>query len=132
MRNLLPREARSRRRLARTLLDHVAFRGYALVTLPAFEIAEVMERGLGTLDPRDVLRFVEPESGQVAALRPDMTPQIARMVATRMHDMPSPIRLAYEGTVLRRRRSARDVIVRSRKRASSFSGSRGRRVIANC
>ena len=40
----------------------------------SFEFAEVLERGLGTLDPADVLRFVEPESGEVAALRPDMTP----------------------------------------------------------
>jgi ATP phosphoribosyltransferase regulatory subunit len=63
----------------------------------------VLERGLGTLDPSDVLRFVEPESGEVAALRPDMTPQIARMVATRLGREPWPIRLCYEGTVVRRR-----------------------------
>jgi ATP phosphoribosyltransferase regulatory subunit len=63
----------------------------------------VLERGLGTLDPRDVLRFVEPESGEVAALRPDVTPQIARMAATRLSDRPMPMRLCYEGTVLRRR-----------------------------
>src|SRR4029077_20299252 len=59
--------------------------------------------GLGTLDPEHVLRFVEPESGEVAALRPDMTPQIARMIATRLYERPPPFRLAYEGTVLRRR-----------------------------
>jgi len=73
------------------------------VTPPAFELADVLERGLGTLDPRDVLRFVEPESGVVAALRPDVTPQIARMAATRLSDRPRPLRLCYEGTVLRRR-----------------------------
>jgi ATP phosphoribosyltransferase regulatory subunit len=77
--------------------------GYAPVTLPVFEFAEVLERGLGTLDPADVLRFVEPESGEVAALRPDMTPQIARLIATRLRDQPAPVRIAYEGTVLRRR-----------------------------
>jgi ATP phosphoribosyltransferase regulatory subunit len=49
------------------------------------------------------LRFVEPESGEVAALRPDMTPQIARIAATRLADRPLPMRLCYEGTVLRRR-----------------------------
>src|SRR5262249_62357592 len=75
----------------------------ALVTLPVFEFAEVLERGLGTLDPADVLRFVEPESGEVAALRPDMTPQIARLIATRLRERPPPLRIAYEGTVLRRR-----------------------------
>src|SRR5439155_10146035 len=77
--------------------------GYALVTPPVFEFADVLERGLGTLASTDVLRFVEPESGEVAALRPDMTPQIARMIVTRLHDRPPPFRLCYEGTVLRRK-----------------------------
>src|SRR5260221_4928492 len=103
MRDLLPPEAAQRRRLSRRLFDHFALYGYELVTPPAFELAEVLERGLGTLDPRDVLRFVEPESGEVAALRPDVTPQIARMAATRLSDRPRPMRLCYEGTVLRRR-----------------------------
>lgn len=103
MRDLLPEEAAARRALAGKVLARFALHGYALVTLPAFEFAEVLERGLGTLDPADVLRFVEPESGEVAALRPDMTPQIARMIATRLRQRPAPIRIAYEGTVLRRR-----------------------------
>jgi ATP phosphoribosyltransferase regulatory subunit len=103
MRDLLPEEAAARRSLARRILDRFALCGYALVTPPVFEFAEVLERGLGTLDPSDVLRFVEPESGEVAALRPDMTPQIARMIATRLRGRPPPFRLAYEGTVVRRR-----------------------------
>ena len=103
MRDLLPEEARRRRALGRLVLDHLDLHGYRLVTPPAFELAEVLERGLGALDPADVLRFIEPESGEVAALRPDMTPQIARMVATRLGREPRPIRLCYEGTVLRRR-----------------------------
>jgi ATP phosphoribosyltransferase regulatory subunit len=103
MRDLLPEEARSRRAIARRALDRFALFGYETVTPPAFEFADVLERGLGTLDPADVLRFVEPESGEVAALRPDMTPQIARMIATRLRDRPPPFRLSYEGTVLRRR-----------------------------
>ncbi len=103
MRDLLPEEAAERRSLSRRVLDVAALHGYALVTLPAFEFSEVLERGLGTLAPADVLRFIEPESGEVAAFRPDMTPQIARVVATRLRDRPPPVRLAYEGTVLRRR-----------------------------
>jgi ATP phosphoribosyltransferase regulatory subunit len=103
MRDLLPEETRHRRALERLLLDHFALHGYELVTPPAFELAEVLERGLGALDPSDVLRFVEPESGEIAALRPDMTPQIARMVSTRLGREPRPIRLCYEGTVVRRR-----------------------------
>src|SRR3984957_19003451 len=103
MRDLLPDEAALRRALAHSVLDRFALHGYALVTLPVFEFAEVLERGLGMLDPGDVLRFVEPESGEVAALRPDMTPQIARLIATRLRERPQPLRIAYEGTVVRRR-----------------------------
>jgi ATP phosphoribosyltransferase regulatory subunit len=103
MRDLLPEEAATRRGLARNVLDRFALYGYAVVTSPVFEFAEVLERGLGTLHPEHVLRFVEPESGEVAALRPDMTPQIARMIATRLDQRPPPFRLGYEGTVLRRR-----------------------------
>jgi ATP phosphoribosyltransferase regulatory subunit len=103
MRDLLPDEARRRRALAKRVLDCFVLHGYGLVTLPAFEFADVLERGLGTLPAADVLRFIEPESGEVAALRPDMTPQIARLTATRLADAPPPIRLCYEGTVVRRR-----------------------------
>src|SRR4051794_40733084 len=103
MRDLLPQEARRRRGLARAVLEHFALPGYHLVTPPAVELAEGLERGLGAGDPSDLLRFVEPESGEVAAFRPDMTPQIARMVATRLAREPAPIRLCYEGTIVRRR-----------------------------
>jgi ATP phosphoribosyltransferase regulatory subunit len=103
MRDLLPEEAAARRSLARKMLERFSLHGYAIVTPPVFEFAEVLERGLGTLDPSDVLRFVEPESGEVAALRPDVTPQIARIIATRLRGRPAPFRLAYEGTVMRRR-----------------------------
>jgi ATP phosphoribosyltransferase regulatory subunit len=103
MRDLLPEEAGRRRALTRRVLDHAALWGYELVTPPAFEFATVLERGLGALDPSDVLRFVEPESGEVAALRPDVTPQMARIVATRLARGPRPIRLSYEATVVRRR-----------------------------
>jgi len=102
MRDLLPEETRERRELAQRVLGRLELYGYDLVLLPAFEFADVLERGLGALDPSDVLRFVEPESGEVAAFRPDMTPQIARMIATRLGARPPPFRLAYEGTVLRR------------------------------
>lgn len=103
MRDLLPEEAASRRLIARAVLDRFALHGYRVVTPPAFELADVVERGLGRLTANDVLRFIEPESGEVVVLRPDMTPQIARIVATRLRDHVPPHRLAYEGTVMRRR-----------------------------
>ena len=103
MRDLLPEEAANQRALARTVLERFSLFGYRLVTPPAFELAHVVERGLGAAAAADVVRFIEPSSGDVAVLRPDMTPQIARIIATRMRDHVPPYRLAYEGTVVRRR-----------------------------
>jgi ATP phosphoribosyltransferase regulatory subunit len=106
MRDLLPEEAANRRALSRTVLGRLALFGYRLVTPPVFELAHVVERGLradSASEEADVLRFIEPESGDVAVLCPDMTPQIARIVATRMQGHAPPYRLAYEGTVVRRR-----------------------------
>jgi ATP phosphoribosyltransferase regulatory subunit len=104
MRDLLPPMAARRRGLVDTLLGVFASYGYALVDTPSFEYASVLEPGLHTMDRRELLRFVEPETGEVALLRPDITPQIARIIGTRLRSWPPPWRLCYEGTVIRRRR----------------------------
>jgi len=104
MRDLLPPVARRQSELARRVTHCFELHGYEMVTLPVFEYAEVLERGLGSLGSDEVLRFVEPESGEVVALRPDMTPQIARILATRLAELPAPARLCYHGSVMRRPR----------------------------
>lgn len=104
MRDLLPEEARAQMLLARSLLGSFALHGYELVTLPIFEYAAVLERGLGSRAEDEMLRFIEPETGRVVALRPDMTTQIARLLSARLADAPGPARLCYQGSVLRRRR----------------------------
>ena len=129
MRDLLPPVARRQGELARRVTRCFELHGYEIVTLPVFEYAEVLERGLGALDSDEVLRFVEPESGEVVALRPDMTPQIARILATRLADLP-----ARRGSVTTARScavaaSAPAVIVRSFRRGSSCSVWRARRAI---
>src|ERR1044071_6300687 len=101
---LRPPEAAVRRALSLRVLHSFELHGYELVTPPVFEHAEVVERGNDTLDSRDLLRFVEPGSGEVAVLRPDITPQVARIVATRLTDHEPPFRLCYEGRVFRRQR----------------------------
>ena len=107
MRDLLPEETIARKAIARAFLGRAELYGYETVTPPVFEYAETIERGLGTLDPREIVRFVEPETGEVVALRPDVTPQIARLVATRLSSRPPPYRLAYDASVLRRRAGSR-------------------------
>ncbi|HVW24020.1 MAG TPA: ATP phosphoribosyltransferase regulatory subunit [Polyangiaceae bacterium] len=103
MRDLLPVEASRQLSVTRAVLESFARFGYEPVSVPPFEYAEVLEHDIGPLDAGQVLRFVEPETGEVVALRPDMTPQIARLVATRLSESPPPVRLCYEGAVVRRR-----------------------------
>jgi len=104
MRDLLPEEAAIRASLRKQVSDVVALFGYEPIVTPIFEMADVIERGLDAVDRRDLLRFVEPDTGEVALLRPDITPQVARIVATTLRSRPAPFRLSYEGTVIRRRR----------------------------
>ena len=103
MRDLLPAAAEVQGRILSGLLHQFGLQGFQRVSLPAFEYAAVLEQGLGTIEPSSMIRFVEPETGEVVALRPDMTPQVARMVATRLTDAPVPLRLCYRGSVVRRR-----------------------------
>ncbi len=102
MRDLLPVEAEDQGILVSKVLRVFDVFGYQRVSLPVFEYAEVLERGLGAIEPSSILRFVEPETGEVVALRPDVTPQVARLVATRLSQRPGPARLSYRGSVLRR------------------------------
>src|SRR5262245_4852619 len=48
-----------------------------------------------------MFKMVDRESGRLLALRADVTPQIARIVATRLRDEPKPLRLAYLANVFR-------------------------------
>lgn len=107
MRDYAPRAAAARRRIAETLLGVFERWGFARVITPAFEYEDVLALGLGPKGRAAAIRFVEPSSGRVVALRPDITPQIARLCATRYRDEVGPLRLCYEGTVVRLEPGAR-------------------------
>src|SRR5574339_627562 len=48
-----------------------------------------------------MFKMVDRESGRLLTLRADVTPQIARIVATRMREEPKPLRLHYVTSVFR-------------------------------
>lgn len=101
VRDFLPRAAARRRALAARVLDVFEAWGYARIVTPVFEVADVLERGLGHDGRAQAIRFVEPGTGEIVALRPDITPQVARVVATRLGEIEGPMRLCYEGAVTR-------------------------------
>jgi len=101
VRDYLPRAAAQRRTLADAMLAVFERAGFARIITPIFEHADVLERGLGSGGKAQAIRFVEPGTGMIVALRPDITPQVARVVATRMTPIEATIRLCYEGSVIR-------------------------------
>jgi ATP phosphoribosyltransferase regulatory subunit len=101
VRDYLPEAAARRRDIAEAVLAEAERWGYRRIITPAFEYEAVLSRGLGARAQAQAVRFVEPGTGEVVMLRPDITPQVARLVATRLGDEPGPLRLAYEGAVVR-------------------------------
>lgn len=106
MRDWLPKEARRRAGVSDTLMGNLDLFGYQRVDVPQFDYAAVWQSQADapSAATEGVIRFVEAESGEVIALRPDVTPQIARLVATRFNQGPWPARFCYHATVTRRRR----------------------------
>jgi len=75
--------------------------GFRPVITPQLEYLDVLEHGLGEGLRDRAFRFDDRQSGRLVAFPPDMTPQIARIAATRMRERPLPLRLCYSGRVLR-------------------------------
>jgi ATP phosphoribosyltransferase regulatory subunit len=101
LRDLYAQEALVREETSQAIRSTVRAAGYTPVTTPAFEYEDVVTRGLGALDPRELVRFVEPGTGNVCVIRPDITAQIARLVSTRLRAASGALRLCYEGSVVR-------------------------------
>lgn len=98
-RDVLPDEMRELRKLKRALLEVFERRGYGEVATPAIEYDEVMAQGDGRA-ARSSYRFFD-ESGELLALRSDMTVPIARLVAGRYADSEPPYRLCYLASAYR-------------------------------
>jgi ATP phosphoribosyltransferase regulatory subunit len=98
-RDILPDEMRELRRLHRALMDVFESRGYGEVATPAIEYDEVLARGDGRA-AGSAYRFFD-ESGELLALRSDMTVPIARLVATRYAGAEPPLRLCYLANAFR-------------------------------
>lgn len=75
--------------------------GFRRVITPLLEFQDVMAAGLGEELKEKTFRFDDRQTGKLLAIPSDITPQVARIVATRMHGYPLPHRLCYNGRVLR-------------------------------
>ncbi len=98
-RDILPDEMRELRTLHLALIEVFEEHGFGEVATPAIEYDEVLARGNGrTAD--SAYRFFD-ESGDLLALRSDMTVPIARLVATRYEGAKPPLRFCYLANAFR-------------------------------
>src|SRR5262245_10023783 len=97
----LPEASSRLRAVQQNMRAEFAASGYRWIITPLYEYLAVLERGLGSERRQETFKFVEPRTGEVVALRPDITPQVARLYATRFADVPGPVRFCYEGRVVR-------------------------------
>jgi ATP phosphoribosyltransferase regulatory subunit len=92
-RDILPDEMRELRRLSLALVEAFERFGYGEVATPTIEYEEVLARGDERAAPV-AYRFFD-QSGDLLALRSDMTIPIARLVANRYPSSDPPFRLCY-------------------------------------
>ena len=105
LRDLLPPDAGAEAALAEALLARFAAQGYERVKPPLVEFEDSLLSGAGAGLADQTFRLMDPASHRMMAVRSDLTPQIARIAASRLGRSPRPLRLSYAGEILRVRGS---------------------------
>jgi ATP phosphoribosyltransferase regulatory subunit len=100
LRDRLPGEAAAQAHAVRALLDSISAKGFQRIAPPLVEYEDSLAPRLKS-SRTDLARFVDPVSQRTLAIRPDITPQVARIASTQLADAPRPLRLAYAGPVFK-------------------------------
>jgi ATP phosphoribosyltransferase regulatory subunit len=101
LRDLLPPEAALEAHVVEHLMRVLASFGYERVKPPLFEYQESLLSGPGAAMAKETFRLMDPLSQRMIGIRADITPQVARIAASRLRQAPRPLRLCYAGQVLR-------------------------------
>lgn len=99
MRDLLPQEAESKRKIINKLLNNIALRGYEEVATPVLEYYDTLAASVTAGEPDDLYKLIDRD-GSILAMRPEMTAPIARLVGSKITGNP-PWRLMYGAEVFR-------------------------------
>jgi ATP phosphoribosyltransferase regulatory subunit len=100
--DVLPPAAAQMEQARRALLDAFAHHSpsYALVNPPLVEHLEALLTGTGRDLEASTFKLIDPLSGRMLGVRPDITPQVARIDAA-YFDSDAARRFCYAGEVLR-------------------------------
>ncbi len=101
MATMLPDAAQRVRHLESTIFEGFSRWGYREIIPPTFEYLDVLSAGLPSEILEKCYKFADWATGRILVLRPDVTAQIARIVAMGMAGQGLPLRLCYRTTVFR-------------------------------
>ncbi len=101
MADILPPNASFEASTLARLMTAFASHGYERIKPPLIEFEDGLLAGMGTAMAAQTFRLMDPVSQRMMGVRADMTPQIARIAATRLKNYERPLRLSYAGEVLR-------------------------------
>ncbi len=101
MATLLPHAAQRVRHIEQLVLSCLDRWGYREIIPPSFEYLDVLSAGLEPELLEKCYKFVDRSTGRILLLRPDVTAQIAKIVAMGMAGPALPLRLCYRTTVFR-------------------------------
>jgi len=105
LRDLLPPDAETEAAGVEAAMAVFAAHAYQRVKPPLLEFEDSFSRGSGAAVAEQNFRIMDPDSHRMMVLRADITPQIARIAATRVAAAPRPLRLSYAGQCVRVRGS---------------------------
>ncbi|MEK7747576.1 MAG: ATP phosphoribosyltransferase regulatory subunit [Nitrospirota bacterium] len=97
----LPEAVLLRRKIEKEIFSVFFRAGYQEVITPLFEYLDLFSQTSGDALLDRSYQFVDRATGRMMALRPDVTPQIARMAATWLSNRPRPLRLCYSANLFR-------------------------------
>ena len=101
LRYALPPDAAHEAAIVEQLLRSIGERGYDRLDPPLVEFEDSLLDGAGQGVELATFRLMDPVSQRMMGVRADITPQVARIAATRLAKVSRPLRLAYAGPVLR-------------------------------
>ncbi len=98
--DLLPETAEKEADAIHALMSFFKSCGYRRVKPPLIEFEETLLQGPGQATSKHMFRMMDPKSQKMMGLRADITPQIARIAATRYEKKDYPLRFSYAGDIL--------------------------------
>lgn len=96
VRDIYNRECETKLTLQKKLSTVLHLYGYHDIQTPTFEYYDVFREEIGSTSTQELYKFFDRE-GNILALRPDITPSVARAAATLFEAEDFPIRLCYAG-----------------------------------